>query len=108
MPDSLRILDMQDMHSLRAGLLPAMFAHMCAHSLKQALLSLELHNTLMCNDMLQPVVRQGTIEKRRDLITALTTPPLATEPVLQRELAAIHRYRHTSQQCYAGPMDWPL
>lgn len=89
-PDALRILDMQDMHSLRAGQLTAA----CAapkHVLSQISWG---HLWPEAGDLIcvECAVRQAVIERGGSLTEALTTPPLANEPVLQRELAAIHRY----------------
>ena len=46
-----------------------------------------------------PAARQAAIQNGGSILEAMTVPPAATDPELQRELASIHRYRliwHTS------------
>ncbi len=51
-----------------------------------------LKSKARCELLSMPAARQAAIQNGASILEAMTMPPAATDPELQRELASIHRY----------------
>ena len=84
----------------------------------RALTLLQLLKSMACCEQLSmPAARQAAVQSGASILEAMTVPPAATDPELQRELASIHRYeliwrtssvvictfcRHVCSACQSG------